>query len=109
MRPTVIELSGVEHHTVQGSACVFTCEVFGARPAANITWSNSTATIDPEDESDIAEITTTAVSVWVSVTCFLLLFEVFEGMFWFYCLFLLKVVLIIVSSGHDAESTLISY
>ncbi|KAL5292690.1 nrm family protein [Megaselia abdita] len=60
VRPTVIELSGVEHHTVQGSACVFTCEVFGARPAANITWTNSTKPIDPENESDFAEITTTA-------------------------------------------------
>uniref|UniRef100_T1GWL1 Ig-like domain-containing protein n=1 Tax=Megaselia scalaris TaxID=36166 RepID=T1GWL1_MEGSC len=56
----VIELSGVEHHTVQGSACVFTCEVFGARPAANITWTNSSNVIDPENEMDFAEITTIA-------------------------------------------------
>lgn len=75
MRPAVIELSGVEHHTVQGSACVFTCEVFGARPAANITWTNSSTVIDPEDELDIAEITTTAVSFW----CFLLLLEMMFG------------------------------
>ncbi|XP_055855839.1 uncharacterized protein LOC129919053 isoform X2 [Episyrphus balteatus] len=60
VRPTGITLSGVEHHTVQGSKVVLTCQVYGARPAVNISWSNSSVPIVDEDNA-LTEIRTHAV------------------------------------------------
>ncbi|XP_054086404.1 uncharacterized protein LOC105214792 isoform X5 [Zeugodacus cucurbitae] len=59
VRPTSISINGVEHHTVQGSKVVLTCDIHGARPAVNLTWFNSTAVIGPE-ENDLTEIRTKA-------------------------------------------------
>ncbi|XP_055919479.1 uncharacterized protein LOC129951381 [Eupeodes corollae] len=57
VRPTGITLSGVEHHTVQGSKVVLTCHVYGARPAVNISWSNSSVPI-LDKENALTEIRT---------------------------------------------------
>ncbi|XP_060661002.1 uncharacterized protein LOC132794519 isoform X4 [Drosophila nasuta] len=59
VRPTSIDIKGVEHHTVQGSKVVLTCDIHGARPAVNLTWYNSTSTISPE-ENELTEIRTKA-------------------------------------------------
>ncbi|ALC44604.1 nrm [Drosophila busckii] len=59
VRPTRITITGVEHHTVQGSKVVLTCDIFDARPAVNLTWYNATALISPE-ENDLTEIRTRA-------------------------------------------------
>ncbi|XP_041564220.1 uncharacterized protein LOC108136874 isoform X3 [Drosophila elegans] len=48
VRPTGIEINGVEHHTVQGSKVVLTCDIYGARPAVNLSWYNSTNLISAE-------------------------------------------------------------
>uniref|UniRef100_A0A1B0GL67 Ig-like domain-containing protein n=2 Tax=Lutzomyia longipalpis TaxID=7200 RepID=A0A1B0GL67_LUTLO len=50
VRPTKISLSGVKHHTVQGTKVLLQCQVFGARPAANVTWYNSTRALNPDHE-----------------------------------------------------------
>ncbi|XP_031616824.1 hemicentin-1 isoform X2 [Contarinia nasturtii] len=42
VRPRKVEVSGVRTHTVQGSTVSLLCKVFGARPAANVTWYNNT-------------------------------------------------------------------
>ncbi|CAG2056171.1 unnamed protein product [Timema podura] len=42
VRPLKLELSGLEHHVVQGTIVVLKCDVIGARPRANITWYNGT-------------------------------------------------------------------
>uniref|UniRef100_A0A6P4E4D2 Uncharacterized protein LOC108040062 isoform X8 n=1 Tax=Drosophila rhopaloa TaxID=1041015 RepID=A0A6P4E4D2_DRORH len=55
VRPTGIEINGVQHHTVQGSKVVLTCDIHGARPAVNLTWYNSTNLISA-DENDLTEI-----------------------------------------------------
>ncbi|XP_034655579.1 uncharacterized protein LOC117893187 isoform X8 [Drosophila subobscura] len=57
--PKSILIKGVEHHTVQGSKVVLQCDIYGARPAVNLTWYNATATISPE-ENDLTEIRTKA-------------------------------------------------
>ncbi|XP_067643047.1 hemicentin-1 isoform X4 [Eurosta solidaginis] len=59
VRPTRISINGVEHHTVQGSKVVLTCDIHGARPAVNLTWYNSTNIISPE-ENELTEIRTKA-------------------------------------------------
>ncbi|XP_054735884.1 uncharacterized protein LOC129242947 isoform X2 [Anastrepha obliqua] len=59
VRPTSISINGVEHHTVQGSKVVLTCDIHGARPAVNLTWFNSSTIISPE-ENDLTEIRTKA-------------------------------------------------
>lgn len=41
VRPTKIDLSGVEHHVVQGTKVLLQCDVQGARPAANMTFYNN--------------------------------------------------------------------
>lgn len=46
--PTGLELTGVKSHVVQGSNVLLTCKVFGARPAANVTWYNGTEAISPK-------------------------------------------------------------
>ncbi|XP_075164374.1 neuromusculin isoform X2 [Haematobia irritans] len=60
VRPTNIHINGVEKYTVQGSKVVLTCSVYGARPPVNLTWYNSTNTIDPAD-NDLTEIRTKAI------------------------------------------------
>lgn len=46
VRPTKIYLSGVKSHVVEGSKVLLECHVYGGRPAANISWYNSTKLID---------------------------------------------------------------
>jgi hypothetical protein len=50
VRPTRIHLSGVKSHVVEGSKVLLQCQVFGARPAANISWFNSSKLIDESTE-----------------------------------------------------------
>ncbi|KXJ84174.1 hypothetical protein RP20_CCG018065 [Aedes albopictus] len=57
VRPTKINLSGVEHHTVQGTKVLLQCQVSGARPAANMTWYNSTRLI-PDETNEITAVST---------------------------------------------------
>uniref|UniRef100_A0A182IUJ9 Ig-like domain-containing protein n=1 Tax=Anopheles atroparvus TaxID=41427 RepID=A0A182IUJ9_ANOAO len=57
VRPTKINLSGVEHHTVQGTKVLLQCKVSGARPAANMTWYNSSKLIT-EESGDMTSINT---------------------------------------------------
>ncbi|XP_049546887.1 hemicentin-1 isoform X1 [Anopheles darlingi] len=57
VRPTKINLSGVEHHTVQGTKVLLQCQVSGARPAANMTWYNSSKLITDES-SEMTSINT---------------------------------------------------
>lgn len=60
VRPTNIHLGGVKSHTVEGNRVLLECEVFGARPAANISWYNNSKLID--ETSEQTTISTTAVS-----------------------------------------------
>lgn len=60
VRPTNIHLSGVKSHVVEGSKVLLQCEVSGARPAANISWYNSSKLID--ETSELTTISTNAVS-----------------------------------------------
>lgn len=60
VRPTNIHLSGVKSHVVEGSKVLLQCEVVGARPAANISWYNSSKLID--ETSELTTISTNAVS-----------------------------------------------
>ncbi|KAH8334990.1 hypothetical protein KR067_000321, partial [Drosophila pandora] len=59
VRPTSIEMNGVEHHTVQGSKVILTCDIHGARPPVNLTWYNITSPITTE-ENIVTEIRTRA-------------------------------------------------
>ncbi|KAH8266575.1 hypothetical protein KR026_004169, partial [Drosophila bipectinata] len=59
VRPTSIEMNGVEHHTVQGSKVILTCDIHGARPPVNLTWYNVTNPIITE-ENILTEIRTKA-------------------------------------------------
>lgn len=45
VRPTHIELTGSEDHADQGEEVTLTCIVRGAKPAANVTWQNSSEPI----------------------------------------------------------------
>lgn len=58
MRPTKVELSGVKHHTVQGTNILLKCLVTGARPPANVTWYNNTRPLDPNTDTDRRQIST---------------------------------------------------
>lgn len=60
VRPTLITLSGVKSHVVEGSKVLLQCHVFNARPAANISWYNSSKLID--DSNTLTTISTKAVS-----------------------------------------------
>lgn len=42
MSPTKIELSGVSGHVNQGTLVTLLCQVFGARPMAEVEWYNGT-------------------------------------------------------------------
>lgn len=59
VRPTKIHLSGVKSHVVEGSKVLLQCHVYGARPAANISWYNSSKLID--ESSELTTISTKAV------------------------------------------------
>lgn len=59
VRPTKIHLSGVKSHVVEGSKVLLQCHVYGARPAANISWYNSSKLID--DSNELTTISTKAV------------------------------------------------
>jgi hypothetical protein len=60
VRPTKIHLSGVKSHVVEGSKVLLQCQVEGARPAANISWYNSSKLID--EFHALTTISTNAVS-----------------------------------------------
>lgn len=60
VRPTKIHLSGVKSHVVEGSKVLLQCHVFGARPAANVSWYNSSKLIDESNE--LTTISTKTVS-----------------------------------------------
>lgn len=59
VRPTEIHLSGVKSHVVEGSKVLLQCHVKGARPAANISWYNTSKLIDESNE--LTTISTKAV------------------------------------------------
>lgn len=59
VRPTLMRLSGVKGHVVEGSKVLLQCHVYGARPAANISWYNSSQLID--DANELTTISTKAV------------------------------------------------
>ncbi|CAH0547572.1 unnamed protein product, partial [Brassicogethes aeneus] len=48
VRPTRVSLSGVNNHVVQGTNVLLFCDVFGARPAATVRWSNESIPITNE-------------------------------------------------------------
>jgi len=50
VRPMRIHLSGVKSHVVEGSKVLLQCHVFGARPAANVSWYNSSRIIDENNQ-----------------------------------------------------------
>ncbi|XP_055381652.1 putative uncharacterized protein DDB_G0282133 isoform X8 [Condylostylus longicornis] len=56
VRPTGIQLEGVGHHTTQGTLTTLSCKVAGARPSANISWTNGTEIIDPNENGDGVDI-----------------------------------------------------
>lgn len=57
MRPTGIELTGSEEHADQDEEVTLTCIVRGAKPAANVTWQNSSEPIQlPVDNKFQAEV-----------------------------------------------------
>jgi CD80-like C2-set immunoglobulin domain len=60
VKPTKIHVSGVKSHVVEGSKVLLQCHVYGARPAANISWYNSSKLID--DSNLLTTISTKAVS-----------------------------------------------
>jgi CD80-like C2-set immunoglobulin domain len=60
VRPTRIHLSGVKSHVVEGSKVLLQCQVHGARPAANVSWYNSSKLID--DSNTLTTISTKTVS-----------------------------------------------
>lgn len=53
VKPINIKLTGVKDHTVEGSRVNLECKALGARPAANITWYNSTRKFDSSSEISI--------------------------------------------------------
>lgn len=48
VKPTKIELGGVQSHVVQGTNVLLICDVFGARPAAEVRWYNNSDPITEE-------------------------------------------------------------
>ncbi|VEN48717.1 unnamed protein product, partial [Callosobruchus maculatus] len=63
VRPTDINLSGLEHHVVQGTNVKLDCVVRGARPEARIWWTNGTTDLDGEAPLDPENPTTITTSV----------------------------------------------
>lgn len=60
VRPTRIQLAGVKLHAIDGAKVLLECKVYGARPAANVTWFNGTTMIT--DENKIVSTSTNTVS-----------------------------------------------
>lgn len=60
VKPTIIKLTGVKDHTVEGSRVNLECKALGARPAANISWYNST---NKFDSSSVISINTKSVTM----------------------------------------------
>ncbi|XP_037908053.1 uncharacterized protein LOC119649806 isoform X3 [Hermetia illucens] len=58
--PTSINLTGVEHHTVQGTNVLLECKVHGARPAVTMAWFNASHEIDIR-HSDAVQIETKSI------------------------------------------------
>ncbi|CAO1401818.1 unnamed protein product [Diamesa tonsa] len=50
VRPTKINLIGVKNHAIDGAKVLLECQVYGARPAANVSWFNGTTMITDENE-----------------------------------------------------------
>ncbi|XP_049818622.1 hemicentin-1 isoform X3 [Aethina tumida] len=48
VRPTKVSLSGVNNHVVQGTNVLLYCDVYGARPAATVRWTNESTPITNE-------------------------------------------------------------
>ncbi|XP_052564933.1 hemicentin-1 isoform X2 [Culex pipiens pallens] len=65
VRPTKINLSGVEHHTVQGTKVLLQCKVSGARPAANMTWYNTSKLISDEDTGRADQLTSISTKTYL--------------------------------------------
>lgn len=45
MKPLSLVLSGVKNHVVEGTNVILMCDVFGARPAAEVKWFNNSIPI----------------------------------------------------------------
>lgn len=60
VRPTRIQLAGVKLHAIDGAKVLLECQVYGARPAANVSWFNGTTMIT--DENKIVSTSTNTVS-----------------------------------------------
>ncbi|XP_025836985.1 hemicentin-2 isoform X3 [Agrilus planipennis] len=57
VRPTKLELGGVNSHVVQGSNVLLTCDVYGAKPAAEVKWyNNSDLIVNPDKVLTIPEM-----------------------------------------------------
>lgn len=54
VRPTKIQMTGLQPQTVQGTLVQVMCLVSGARPAANITWYNNTTPLEANQSSPTA-------------------------------------------------------
>lgn len=68
MRPTHIELTGSEEHADQGEEVTLTCIVRGAKPAANVTWQNSSEPIQlPVDNKFQEEVSSQGNIICVNV------------------------------------------
>lgn len=64
MKPLSLELSGVKSHVVEGTNVILMCDVFGARPAAEVKWfNNSIAITDTNREEGIAEVRLTKLKI----------------------------------------------
>lgn len=50
VKPTTISLTGVKLHVIEGAKVLLQCQVDGGRPAANVTWYNSSKIIDDSNE-----------------------------------------------------------
>lgn len=66
MKPLSLELSGVKSHVVEGTNVILMCDVFGARPAADVKWfNNSIAITETNKEEGIAEVCLTKLKICI--------------------------------------------
>lgn len=56
VRPTDLNISGVEHHVVQGTKVTLECVSRGARPPAVITWANDSTPLPAEQTLSTSEL-----------------------------------------------------
>lgn len=69
VRPTHIELTGSEEHADQGEEVTLTCIVHGAKPAANVTWQNTSEPIQlPVDNKFQEEVSSHKRVIFINVT-----------------------------------------